>query len=166
MGFPAFDSLINVPGRIIPCGSPMSAQVYTVKRVFELFNLLPTDPAVRRASPTTDELLGLFTADVVFTQPALQPEGTQLCEGREELRESWDRWFDMWEEHRSLPQEIIEDGPRVLVLSRDHFRGREGVELEQKGGAVFTFDGPQIARFETFFDHETARRQFERPGAL
>jgi hypothetical protein len=80
---------------------------------------------------------------VEFTQPAIQPEGVQFIKSREELRDSWDLW-----------------------LSRDGFRGREGVQLEQKGGAIFTFDGAKIARFEAFFDHETARREFERLNAV
>ena len=144
----------------------MSSQVDTVKRVFELFNRLPMDPAARRASPETEELLDLFDNDVEFAQPALQPEGAQFFKGREELRGSWDRWFEMWEYHRSTPEEIVEQENRVLALSRDHFRGREGVELEQDGGAIFTFGGAKIVRFEAFFKHDAARREFERLGAV
>jgi ketosteroid isomerase-like protein len=144
----------------------MSSQVDTAKRVFELFNRLPMDAAARRASPVTDELLHLFDVDVDFTQPAFQPEGAQFFRGREGLRDSWDVWFDMWESHRSTPEEMVEHGNRVLVLSRDRFRGRAGVQLEQRGAAIFTFDGAKIARFEAFFDHETARREFERLNAV
>ena len=141
--------------------SATSHRLTTVARVFELFNRLPLDPAERRASPVTAELLGLFDPEVEFTQPALQPEGAQFFKGTEELRESWDRWFEMWEHHRSQPQEVVERGDRVLVLSTEHFRARAGVELEHKGGSIFTFEGEKIVRFEAFFDHETARREFD-----
>jgi ketosteroid isomerase-like protein len=137
----------------------MSAQIETVKRVYELFNRLPTNEAERRANPETDELLGLFDNQVEFTQPAAQPEGSQVFVGRKQLRESWDRWFEMWEHHRSSLEHVDEAGNRVLALSRDHFRGRDGVELEQKGASIFTFDGPRIVRFEAFFDQATARRR-------
>jgi hypothetical protein len=68
--------------------------------------------------------------------------------------------------HRSSPEENVEHPNRVPVLSRDHFRGREGVELEQRGGAIFMFDGPKIAGLEAFFDHESARREFDRLRAV
>jgi ketosteroid isomerase-like protein len=97
---------------------------------------------------------------VKFTQPAAQPEGAQVFVGREQLRESWDVWFEMWEEHRSSVEEVRDAGNRVLALTRDRLRGRDGVELEQPGAAIFAFNGPKIVRFDAFFDHETARREF------
>jgi ketosteroid isomerase-like protein len=140
--------------------SATSHRIATVERVFELFNRLPGDPVARRASPETDRLLGLFDEDVVFTQPAMQPEGAQYFKGREQLRESWDRWFEVWEYHRSFPDLIDERGNRVLALSENRFRGRDGIELVQKGAAIFTFDGPAIVRLDGFFDQEAARREF------
>src|SRR5688500_11816690 len=101
--------------------SATSPLIATVERVFELFNRLPMGAVARLESPVTAELLDLFAADVEFSQPALQPEGAQFFEGREQLRESWDVWFDMWEHHRSQPVEMVEHGHRVLTLSRDHF---------------------------------------------
>jgi ketosteroid isomerase-like protein len=138
-----------------------SERLAIVERIFDLFNRLEPDATARRASPITAELLELFDAEVEFTQPAYQPEGVQRFSGREALRESWDAWFEMWESHRSYPEHVRERGDRVLVLSRDRFRGRDGVELEQNGAAIFTFDGTKIVRFEAFFDHETAAREFD-----
>jgi ketosteroid isomerase-like protein len=143
-------------------GIETSEQLAIVERVFDLFNRLDPDVTERRSSPVTAELLELFHPDIEFTQPALQPEGAQRYRGREALRESWDAWFEMWESHRSYPEQVRVGGHRVLALSRDHFRGRDGVELEQKGATIFTFDGMQIVRLEAFFDHETATREFER----
>ena len=140
----------------------MSLRVDTIRRVYELFNQLPADVHARRASPVTEELLGLFTTDVEFTQPAMQPEGAQSFSGREELRASWDQWFEMWEQHRTSLEEVIERENRLLVLSTESFRGREGVELEQRTGSIFVFRGAQIARFEAFFDRDTAQIEFER----
>jgi ketosteroid isomerase-like protein len=143
-------------------GIQTSERLAIVERVFDLFNRLELDPNARRTSPVTAELLELFHPEVEFTQPAMQPEGAQFFRGREALRESWDVWFEMWESQRSYPLQMRQDGERVLVLSRERFRGRDGLELEQKGAAIFTFDGPKIVRLEAFFDHETATREFER----
>ena len=140
----------------------ISQRLATMERVYDLFNRLPLDPAERRASPVTAELLEQFDPEVEFTQPAGQPEGAQFFKGREALRQSWDVWFETWESHRSHPEDVRERGGRVLVLSRDRFRGRDGIELEHREASIFTFRGDKIVRMEAFFDHDSARREFER----
>jgi hypothetical protein len=50
VGYPAFDSLIGL-SKDNPSGHPMSSQVDTVKRVYELFNKLPGDAEGRRSHP-------------------------------------------------------------------------------------------------------------------
>jgi hypothetical protein len=71
----------------------------------------------------------------------------------------------VYELFNSLPRDPIarrESPATKELLARDHYRGREGVELDEKGAAIYTFSGPKIVRFEAFLDHETARREFER----
>jgi ketosteroid isomerase-like protein len=141
--------------------SGTSQRLAVVERVHELFNRLPATAEQRRASPATAELLDLFDPEVEFTQPAMQPEGAQFFKGREELRESWDQWFEVWENHRSFLEEMHERDDHVLVLSRNRFRGRDGIELEVQGAAIFSFKGPRISRLEAFFDRESAWREFQ-----
>jgi ketosteroid isomerase-like protein len=138
----------------------------TAERFYELFNALPADPGERRNSPAVRELLELCHPDLQFTQPQNQPEGERAFQGEEEFRRAWDDWFSLWELHRSQPELIVERDDRVLVLSREHLVARDGVELDHRGGAILTFRGDRIARIDAFVDQETARRAFEREGAV
>ena len=140
----------------------MSAQVDTVKRVYELFNELPGDEQSRRAHPALAELLGLFDPGIEFVAPTGQPDASWSGRaGRDELVEGWDDWFSAWEEQRSHPREIVERGNHVLALTDDRFRGRDGIEIEMGGGAIYTFQGPTIVRIQTFFDQDSARHEFD-----
>jgi ketosteroid isomerase-like protein len=142
--------------------SATSQRLATVEQVHDLFNRLAETAEERRASPVTAELLDLFDSEVEFQQPAIQPEGAQFFKGREELRQSWDQWFEAWESHRSFIEQMHERGDRVLVLSRNRFRGRDGIELEVLGAAIFYFKGPKISRLEGFFDAESAWQELQR----
>jgi ketosteroid isomerase-like protein len=142
--------------------SATSQRLATLERVHDLFNRLAPTAEERRASPVTAELLELFDPEVEFTQPAIQPEGAQFFKGREELRASWDQWLETWESQRAFIEEMHERGDRVLVLSLNRFRGRDGIELDVPGAAIFEFKGPKISRLEGFFDRESAWREFER----
>jgi hypothetical protein len=46
-----------------------SENVVVVRRLFELFNQLDTDPEVRPASPEVDALLELFDPELTEGQP-------------------------------------------------------------------------------------------------
>ena len=71
--------------------------------------------------------LGLFDDAAVFEEPPEQP-GPRVAEGRDALSRTFSQFDEAWEEHRSDPEEIrVIDGERVLLLSIDHFRGRDGI---------------------------------------
>jgi ketosteroid isomerase-like protein len=140
----------------------MSAQIDTVKRVLELFNELPGDQEARRTHPALAELLALLDPDVQFVAPAGQPDRSWDGRGgREAMLEGWDDWFSAWEEQRAELHEIAERGPHVLALTNDRFRGRDGIEIQMKGGSIYTFRGGTIVRIQAFFEHEGARREFD-----
>jgi ketosteroid isomerase-like protein len=62
-----------------------------------------------------------------------------------------------WEEHRSDPEEVrVIDDERVLVLTIEHFRGRDGIEFDQPCGTIFTLRGGKITRMQSFWERETA----------
>jgi len=56
---------------------------------------------------------------------------------------------------------MAERGDEVLVLGRNTFRGRDGIEVNVEGGAIYTLSDGRIARLRTFFDADEARRAFE-----
>jgi ketosteroid isomerase-like protein len=140
----------------------MSSHVDTVKRLLELFNQLPADQHARRDHPALAEVIALLDPDVLFVAPAAQPDSSwDGRAGRDAMLEGWDDWFSAWEEQRAQLVEITERGPHVLALTNDRFRGRDGIEIEMKGGGIYSFRDRAIVRIQTFFEHESARRAFD-----
>jgi ketosteroid isomerase-like protein len=99
-----------------------------------------------------------FDPDVVFVEPPEQP-GATTFRGLEAVIDGFRRsWGDMWQAQRSTTERIVDAGDRVVVLSRERLRGRDGVEVERRGGGVFTLKDGKIIRFEAFWDQERALR--------
>lgn len=48
------------------------------------------------------------------------------------------------------------DDERVLVLSVEHFRGRDGLEVSQPCGTVFTVRHGKITRMQSFWERGNA----------
>jgi ketosteroid isomerase-like protein len=141
--------------------SATSPRIATVKRLLTLFNQLPNDKEARHEHPALAELLALLDPAVQFVAPAGQPDRSwDGRAGRDALIEGWDDWFSAWEEQRTQLLEITERGPHVLALTSDRFRGRDGIEIEMKGGSIYEFEDGKIVRIQTFFDPESARREF------
>lgn len=137
-----------------------SANVAAVQRVIDLYGRLDPDPARRGDSAEVQELLARFADDVEFVQSASFP-GAASFRGREQLERSWADWLGVWAGFRSEIEEVQERGDRVLVLSVDRFVGREGVEVKNHGGSIYTLRDGLIVRFEGFLDQDSARREFE-----
>src|SRR5262245_34828714 len=79
-------------------------------------------------SPVT---LDFFDLDAVFEEPPEQP-GPIVARGRDAVAKTFGRFDEAWEVHRSEPEEIRAiDAERVLLLSVEHFRGRDGIEIAQ-----------------------------------
>jgi ketosteroid isomerase-like protein len=117
---------------------------------------------VRRAVEAFNEVglaesaLRFFDPDAVFEEPPEQPSPT-VVKGRDAAIEIFRQFDEAWEEHRSEPEEIrIIDGERVLVLSIEHFRGRDGLEISQPCGSIFTLRDGKIVRLQSFWERETA----------
>jgi ketosteroid isomerase-like protein len=65
---------------------------------------------------------------------------------------------EAWETHRSDIQEARAVGTdKVLVFSIERFVGRDGIEVEAPGAAVFTVRDGLIVRWEAFWEEERAR---------
>jgi ketosteroid isomerase-like protein len=94
--------------------------------------------------------------DVEFREPPEQP-GARVAHGRDETIEYFAGFDEAWESHQSEPEEVRAlDSERVLLLSVERFRGRDGVEVAQPSGSIFTLRQGKIVFWEAFWNRETA----------
>jgi ketosteroid isomerase-like protein len=101
----------------------------------------------------TDEL---FADDVEFHEPPEQP-APRSARGREEIRQLFGEFDAAWAEHKSEPEEFrILDDDRVLVLSVERFKGRDGMAIDAPGAAIFTVRGGKIVEWQAFWDRARA----------
>ena len=98
----------------------------------------------------------LVTDDFEFHEPPEQP-APRIARGRDEARQLGVEFDAAWEGHRSEPQEIRAVGvDRVLLFTTEHFKGRDGIELEAPFAAVFTLRDGKIFRWQAFWDKQKA----------
>ena len=97
-----------------------------------------------------DEELGeLFAPDVVVDMSA-RVFNPHVYEGYEGLRQYRVDLREVWQDVLFDPQELIEDGERVLAITRMTGSGRgSGVPIDEEGAVLYRFDGGRIdhARF-------------------
>ena len=98
----------------------------------------------------------LITDDFEFHEPPEQP-APRVARGREEVRRLGTEFDAAWEKHRSEPQEIrAVDDDRVLLVTVEHFTGRDGIALEAPFAAIFTLRAGKIVRWQAFWDKQKA----------
>ena len=118
-----------------------------LRRAVEAFNERGIGGAV------TDEL---FSDDVEFHEPPEQP-APRTAHGREEVRQLFGEFDAAWAEHKSEPEEFRAlDDERVLVLSVERFKGRDGMAVDAPGAAIFTVRDGKIAEWHAFWDRQSA----------
>jgi ketosteroid isomerase-like protein len=100
--------------------------------------------------------LPFLDPDFEFHEPPEQP-AARVFHGHAEALSGWARWSEAWIEQRSDVVEVIElaDG-RVLALTIQYFRGRDGIELTQPNASIFSFQGGKIARWQAYWERDTA----------
>jgi len=100
--------------------------------------------------------LDFFDLEAVFEEPPEQP-GPTVAEGRDAVSRAFVAFDEAWEKHRSEPKEFrVVDDERVLLLSVDHFQGRDGLEVSQPSGTLFTLRDGKVARMQAFWNVENA----------
>jgi ketosteroid isomerase-like protein len=98
----------------------------------------------------------LIADEIEFHEPLEQP-APRVARGREEVREMTKEFDSAWAEHRSEAEEIRAlDADRVLLVSVEHFKGRDGIELEAPFAAIFTLRDGRIVRWQAFWDKQKA----------
>jgi ketosteroid isomerase-like protein len=99
-----------------------------------------------------------FADDVEFVDPPDSPS-PRIARGREEVRKQFNAFNETWENHTSEPQEFRAVGPdKVLLVSVEHFTGRDGIQLEASSASIFTLREGKVVRWETFWNAEGALR--------
>ena len=124
-----------------------NGNVETVRRAVEAFTEFGFD-----GIGTSD----LITDDFEFHEPPEQL-APRVARGRKEVQELAAEFDAVWEEHQSEPQEIrAVDADRVLLVSLEHLKGRDGIELETPFAAIFTLRDGKIFRWQAFWDTQKA----------
>jgi ketosteroid isomerase-like protein len=101
-------------------------------------------------------LVPFLDADFEFHEPPEQP-GSTVFYGPGAARKGWARWTEAWTEQRSEPELVTElpDG-RILVLTHERMRGRDGVEVDHKAAHIGTLRGSKLLRLESYWDRRNA----------
>ena len=117
-----------------------------VARIVELYN-------ERGIAAAAEEY---FSEDIEFAEPPEQP-GARSARGREDTIRYFGEFAATWEAHRSEPERIeAVDEQRVLYLSVEHLRGRDGIEMAQPSASIFTLEDGEITGWQGFWNRESA----------
>ena len=117
-----------------------------IRKAAEVFNAEGPEAAGRR----------FFAEDIEFHDPPESPS-PRVARGREAVRRQFNSFNEAWEKHRTEPQEIRALGTdKVLLVSVEHFVGRDGIEVEAPAAAVFTLRDGKIVRWEAFWGRQKA----------
>ncbi len=92
----------------------------------------------------------------VFEEPPEQP-APRVAQGRDAAVEMFNQFDEAWEEHQSeIEQMRALDGERVLALTIEHFKGRDGIAIDQPCGSIFTIRDGEIMRMQCFWERKNA----------
>jgi ketosteroid isomerase-like protein len=73
------------------------------------------------------------------------------------LRAAMRDWLSAWESYRNVPEEFIDAGERVVVLTREHGRTRtHNVETNVETASVWTIREGKVLRLEAYLDRASA----------
>jgi len=121
--------------------------IVTIRKAIEAFN---------EGGLGSDVALSFFDVAATFEEPPEQP-APRAAHGREAARELFAKFDEAWDEHHSELVEIRAiDDERVLLLSIEHFQGRDGIEITQPCGTIFTLRAGKITRMQSFWEQTTA----------
>jgi ketosteroid isomerase-like protein len=96
--------------------------------------------------------------EIEFYEPPEQP-GATVFRGIDAARAGVERsWGQTWVSQHSVVERFVDLGERVFLLTVEHLRGRDGIEVTQPAGGILTFRAGKIVRFEAWWDRDTALR--------
>ena len=81
----------------------------------------------------------------------------RVYRGHDGVRESWEQWFDQWEEYGFEVERIVDCGNAVLAVTREKGRGvTSGATVSARNFIVMTFRDGKILRYQEFSDEAEA----------
>jgi ketosteroid isomerase-like protein len=82
--------------------------------------------------------------------------------GIEEMWRTWRSTLGAFDGFRSVPQEILDHGDKVLVLNRIEASGKEsGAGVGADVATVFTLESGKVVRMGLYWNVDSARREAE-----
>lgn len=94
--------------------------------------------------------------DVEFHMSGAFPDLDTVYRGHEGVRKLSDQLNEPWEQFTLDPDRFIDLGDQVLVLSRFHARGRDGIEVRLAFAHLWTLRDGLAVRMDAFSDHDQA----------
>jgi ketosteroid isomerase-like protein len=124
--------------------------VEIVRRALEARNKRDVDAAVRNLHPDVE-------VDWSESRAAASGMVEGVVRGRAQVRAQLLEFLDAWENVTWQPEEILEVGPdQVINVTHVRFRGRDGIEIGDRGAVLWTFDGDKAVRLKFFPSKERA----------
>jgi uncharacterized protein len=105
-------------------------------------------------------LMELFDPNIEYRVVEI---GTETYRGQRAMREATRRWLEEWQDYEVQPQEFIERGNKVLVVTSHVAVPRTGPAVRQSFFHVVTLRDGKIVRFEEFTERRAA---YEAAGIL
>ena len=106
-----------------------------------------------------ERVLRIQAHDVEWHGPRAFPDLAEPHHGHAGVRAYAECVGDAWEEFRIRPERFFEFGQQVLVLTREHGRGRDsGIEVQHPTAHLWTLRDGLVVRFEVFWNREEGLR--------
>jgi ketosteroid isomerase-like protein len=119
------------------------ADVAVVRRVYEAWSA-----AQGLGDPVLDEMAAECLGDGYEWRFA-RPEGTGLepsYRGLEGWRAAIGAWLENWEAWETEPEEFVDLGDRILVLSRSRGRSRDGLTVDVETAELHHLENGRVVR--------------------
>jgi ketosteroid isomerase-like protein len=119
-----------------------------IRVLYEALNRREVDVMLARCHPRVEAHTARIQTDL-----DLEP----VYYTREGLGRALAIWLDAWEDYRVEPNELIDLGDRIVVLSRQTGRGWEsGAEVEMPHAVVITFAHGWAVKLQFYWDWDEA----------
>jgi ketosteroid isomerase-like protein len=86
-----------------------------------------------------------------------QRADARVYRGHRGVHESFERWFDQWDEYGMEAERFVDCGDDVLVVARERGRGaRSGATVSSQIFCVLTIRDGKLLRYREFYDEAEA----------